>query len=75
MRGETLRHYGRVIGDESRKEIKMVEDRAVNEEQQPAVEKGPTEKLQDDHKPVSQIPGAENPESEEIKQEVNPNTE
>jgi hypothetical protein len=45
-------------------------------------EKGPTEKLQDQAKlqsdhlvPGTQVPGAQNPDSEEIKDEKNPNTE
>ncbi len=35
----------------------------------------PTEKLEDQKPTGSLVPGAENPESEEIKSEVNPNTE
>ncbi|HMF55526.1 MAG TPA: hypothetical protein VK619_04140 [Pyrinomonadaceae bacterium] len=35
----------------------------------------PTEKLEGRHQPGSPIPGAQNPESIEIKKEVNPNTE
>ena len=35
----------------------------------------PTEKLEDQPQPGSQVPGAENPESREIKKEINPNTE
>ena len=45
-------------------------------------EKGPTEKLREQAKPQAQhlvpeveVPGAQNPESEEIKEETNPNTE
>ena len=51
-------------------------------EQQIEDEKGPTEKLQDQAKsqsdhlvPGTEVPGAQNPESEEIKDETNPNTE
>jgi hypothetical protein len=35
----------------------------------------PSEKLEDTQQPGSQIPGAQNPESKEIKKEINPNTE
>ncbi|MDQ2920347.1 MAG: hypothetical protein M3R52_01840 [Acidobacteriota bacterium] len=45
-------------------------------------EKGPTEKLRDQEKPeaeqlvpATEVPGAQNPESEEIKDEKGPNTE
>ncbi|HVF50811.1 MAG TPA: hypothetical protein VNA19_12030 [Pyrinomonadaceae bacterium] len=38
-------------------------------------EESPAEKLQDDKPTGSLIPGAENPESTEIKREINPNTE
>ena len=45
--------------------------------------KGPTEKLRDDEKSdagqavsgAEGVPGAQNPDSDEIKQETNPNTE
>jgi hypothetical protein len=40
------------------------------------MELSPSEKLQEDDNPTgSLIPGAQNPESEEIKKEINPNTE
>lgn len=48
---------------------------ASNDEQEPVVEQGPTEKLQGETGPGQQIPGAQNPESKEIKKETNPNTE
>ena len=45
-------------------------------------DKGPTEKLRDLQKsqadtlvPGTEVPGAQNPESKEIKREINPNTE
>jgi hypothetical protein len=38
-------------------------------------EKSPTEKLEDKQPVASPVPGAENPESEAIKAEINPNTE
>lgn len=38
-------------------------------------EQSPSEKLQDVPPVGSQIPGTENPESKEIKREINPNTE
>ena len=53
-----------------------------NDEQKIEDEKGPTEKLQDQNKakseqsvPGTNVPGAQNPDSEEIKDEQNPNTE
>jgi hypothetical protein len=58
----------------------MVEDqaygRAPDQEQKPATEKSPSEKIEGDKTGTgSLIPGAENPESEEIKEEKSPNTE
>lgn len=51
--------------------------RASSDERKPAVEESPAEKLRDEDKPQtgSLIPGAQNPESEEIKDEKSPNTE
>lgn len=53
-----------------------------NNEEKIEDEKGPTEKLQDQSKskserpvPGTNVPGAQNPDSEEIKDEQNPNTE
>jgi hypothetical protein len=53
-----------------------------NSEQQVDDEKGPTEKLRDQAKPEAEqlvrgteVPGAQNPDSEEIKDEKGPNTE
>jgi hypothetical protein len=47
-----------------------------NKEQQQGLELGPTEKLNDVTSDTgSLIPGAQNPESEEVKKEINPNTE
>ena len=48
---------------------------AMSEEQKPEVELSPDEKLEDKKPSGSPIPGAQNPESSEIKKEVNPNTE
>jgi hypothetical protein len=58
----------------------MVEDqaygRASEQEEEPASEQSPSEKLEGDKTGTgSLVPGAENPESEEIKQEKSPNTE
>lgn len=44
-------------------------------EQKPQPEESPSEKLEGTPPTGSLIPGPENPESEEIKDEVNPNTE
>ena len=53
-----------------------------NDEQKIEDEKGPTEKLRDQEKPQAEqlvpgteVPGAQNPDSEEIKDEKGPNTE
>jgi hypothetical protein len=43
--------------------------------QKPAPEESPSEKLEGTPPTGSLIPGPENPESEEIKKELNPNTE
>jgi hypothetical protein len=58
----------------------MIEDqaygRAPDEGQKPAAEQSPTEKLEGDKTGTgSLVPGVENPESDEIKQEKSPNTE
>lgn len=45
----------------------------INEEV--TAERSPAEKLEGDLPPGSTVPGAENPESKEIKKEINPNTE
>lgn len=57
----------------------MIEDEARgtgadNDEQTPE-EQSPAEKLRDGVPLGAQIPGAQNPESTEIKKELNPNTE
>jgi hypothetical protein len=44
-------------------------------EEKPTPEESPSEKLEGDPPTGSLIPGPENPDSEEIKNEVNPNTE
>ena len=54
----------------------------TNDEQKIEDEKGPTEKLRDQEKsqaeqlvPGTEVPGAQNPDSEEIKDEKGPNSE
>ena len=49
--------------------------REIDNEQQPLAEQSPAEKLRNSAPVGSQIPGAQNPESTEIKKELNPNTE
>jgi hypothetical protein len=44
-------------------------------EQKPKQEESPAEKLEENPPTGSLIPGSENPESEEIKEEKSPNTE
>jgi hypothetical protein len=46
-----------------------------DEEQTPTAELSPSEKLEGVRPSGSLVPGAQNPESEEIKNEINPNTE
>lgn len=51
-------------------------DAEKTDEQQPEIELSPTEKIEGVSQDTgSLIPGAQNPESEEIKKEINPNTE
>ena len=47
----------------------------MREDQKPVTEESPAEKLEGSLPPGSPVPGPENPESEEIKSEINPNTE
>ena len=47
----------------------------MKDDQKTVAEKSPTEKLEGKQPPGSTIPGAQNPESKEIKKEINPNTE
>jgi hypothetical protein len=58
------------------------QEKAGNSNEQIDADKGPTEKLRDEAKPQSEqlvpgteLPGAQNPDSDEIKDETNPNTE
>jgi hypothetical protein len=53
----------------------MDENEKQGEDQNPTTELSPSEKLEDVMPTGSLIPGAQNPESKEIKNEVNPNTE
>jgi hypothetical protein len=46
-----------------------------NEEQKPLEEQSPSEKLEKTAPDYQTTPGAENPDSKEVKQEINPNTE
>ena len=47
----------------------------MREDQKPVAEESPSEKIEGKQPPGSTVPGAENPDSEEIKGEINPNTE
>ncbi|HEY0006560.1 MAG TPA: hypothetical protein VGB17_17390 [Pyrinomonadaceae bacterium] len=47
----------------------------MSEQLNPPVEESPTEKIREEDTPGSKIPGSQNVESEEIKEEKNPNTE
>ena len=53
----------------------MSEARRKNEEKTLSDEPSPAEKLEEGRPTGSLVPGAENPESREVKKEVNPNTE
>jgi hypothetical protein len=48
---------------------------SVSEDQKPETELSPTEKLENDNPDRDRIPGAQNPASETVKDEFNPNTE
>ena len=50
-------------------------DAGRKDDRQPGTEESPTEKLEGKQPVGSPIPGAQNPESKEIKHEINPNTE
>ena len=47
----------------------------MKDDQETVAEKSPSEKLEGKLPPGTTIPGAQNPESKEIKKEINPNTE
>ena len=49
--------------------------RIANDEQKPESDESPAEKLEKDPPTGSLVPGSENPESTEIKEEKSPNTE
>lgn len=51
------------------------ENDAVSEGQKPVPELSPDQKLEGEKPEGSPLPGAQNPESAEIKKEINPNTE
>jgi hypothetical protein len=51
------------------------EEIGATTEQHPRVERSPGEKLSDEQPLASPVPGAQSAESDEIKKEVNPNTE
>jgi hypothetical protein len=53
----------------------MNEGTKMSEEKLSAEEQSPTEKLEEGRPTGTLIPGAQNPESPEIKKEINPNTE
>jgi hypothetical protein len=58
--------------------INQGQSRAADQEEKeekPKVEESPSEKLEEEKPTGSLVPGAENPESKEIKQEKNLNTE
>lgn len=55
--------------------VNQGQSRASEQEQKPKTVESPTDKLEEEKPTGSLIPGAENPESEEIKQEKNLNTE
>jgi hypothetical protein len=53
----------------------MMAENKQNDEQKPEQEESPSEKLEMNPPTGSLVPGAENPESAEIKEERSPNTE
>lgn len=65
------RHRENMMMEENEKQNEPTNE----EEQQPTAELSPSEKLEDVKPTGSLVPGAENPDSKEIKKEINPNTE
>jgi len=55
--------------------INQGQGRASEQDEKPKVVESPSEKLEDEKPTGSLVPGAENPDSEEIKNEKNLNTE
>ncbi|HYY59274.1 MAG TPA: hypothetical protein VE842_18235 [Pyrinomonadaceae bacterium] len=55
--------------------VNQGQGKASDQEQRPAVEKSPSEKIEGEKPTGSLVPGQENPDSEEIKEEKSPNTE
>jgi hypothetical protein len=68
-----------VVLPKSKRRFVMIEDqaygRASEQEQKPKTEESPSEKLEEEKPTGSLVPGAENPESKEIKEEKSLNTE
>jgi hypothetical protein len=54
---------------------KLGQSARKSDEQKPKLEESPSEKLEGDPPTGSLVPGSENPESEEIKEEKSPNSE
>lgn len=52
-----------------------IDSKESDKEQKPLADESPAEKLDDSSGVPSVVPGAENPDSEEIKEEKGPNTE
>lgn len=48
---------------------------SLKKEDEVAAEQSPSEKLEGKMPPGATVPGAQNPDSKEIKKEINPNTE
>ncbi len=59
------------MADEQKQERDLLGDTA----QHPRVELSPDELLEDKQPVASPVPGAQNPESDEVKREINPNSE
>ena len=51
------------------------QSKSLEQNEETTAEPSPAQKLEGEAPPGSVVPGAENPESKEIKKEVNPNTE
>jgi len=64
-----------IVRHRSTEETKMNENDSNRDATESEIEPGPSEKLDDKDRDSSLIPGAQNPENEAIKNEVNPNTE
>ena len=73
-KSETI-NFHQAKGDEKMDDNREQEGVGATTAQYPKVEMSPGVKLSDEHPLASPVPGAQSAESDEVKSEVNPNTE